>query len=193
MNQQPVHIPLIPTMRDKMMAGRPFVIDSTVRAMVAKAQQRAAEFNACEPVEIERRAELLSELLGAVAPSVEVRGPLHVELGVRTSVGERTVIGPGVSLNDVAPVAIGADVVLGAHVSISTLLLPHDPSKRVEKWAGGAAVTIEDNVWIGAGAQIQPGVTIGRNAVIEAGAVVVNDVEPDTLVAGNPAKLIRRR
>lgn len=189
----PVNLPLIPTMRDKMMSGRPFVIDSGIRLMVAKAQQRAAEFNACEPVEVERRAALLAEVFGSVGEGVEARGPLHVELGVRTSVGDRTVLGPGFSVNDVAPVSIGADVVVGAHVSISTLLLPHDPSKRVEKWAGGAPVSIGDNVWIGAGVVIQPGVTIGENAVVEAGSVVVNDVEPDTLVAGNPAKLIRRR
>lgn len=189
----PVSIPLIPTMRDKMLAGRPFVLDSGIRAMVLKSQQRVHEFQSCEPVDVVRRRELLELVFAEVGEGVEVRGALHVELGIRTTVGARTVLGAGVSITDVAPVVIGADVVVGAGVSISTLLLPHDPSKRVEKWAGGAPVSIGDNVWIGAGAVICPGVTIAAGAVVEAGAVVANDVEGNALVAGNPAKVIRRR
>ena len=190
---QPVSLPLIPTMRDRMMAGRPFVLDSGIRRLVVVAQQRVHALLACDPVDAERRAELLAEVFAEVGDGVEVRGALHVELGFRTTVGERSVLGANLSVVDVAPVRIGADVVLGANVSITTLLLPHDPAKRAEKWAGGAPVTIGDNVWIGPGAVVNPGVTIGAGAVVEAGAVVVNDVEPQTLVAGNPAKLIRRR
>lgn len=47
-------------------------------------------------------------------------------------------------------------------------------------------------VWIGAGATILPGVTIGENAVVGAGSVVTHDVESNTIVAGNPARFIRR-
>ena len=45
--------------------------------------------------------------------------------------------------------------------------------------------------WIGAGVTILPGVTVGENAVVGAGSVVTRDVEPDTIVAGNPAKVIK--
>ena len=47
------------------------------------------------------------------------------------------------------------------------------------------------NAWIGAGATILPGVTVGENAVVAAGAVVTKDVAPNTIVGGNPAKLIK--
>ncbi|MDE5788547.1 MAG: galactoside O-acetyltransferase [Bacteroidaceae bacterium] len=53
-------------------------------------------------------------------------------------------------------------------------------------------VRIGRRAWIGAGATILPGVTVGENAVVGAGSVVTKDVEPNTIVAGNPAKLIRR-
>lgn len=53
-------------------------------------------------------------------------------------------------------------------------------------------ITIGDDVWVGGAAVICPGVTIGNNAVVGAGSVVTKDVEPYTVVAGNPAKLIRR-
>lgn len=52
---------------------------------------------------------------------------------------------------------------------------------------------IEDDVWIGYGAIILSGVRIGRGAVVAAGAVVVKDVEPYSVVGGNPAKLIKMR
>ena len=53
-------------------------------------------------------------------------------------------------------------------------------------------VHIGKNAWIGAGATILPGVTIGDNAVVGAASVVTRDVAPDTIVAGNPARFIKR-
>ena len=53
-------------------------------------------------------------------------------------------------------------------------------------------VRIGRRAWIGAGATILPGVTIGENAVVGAGSVVTKDVAPDTIVAGNPARVIRK-
>ena len=52
-------------------------------------------------------------------------------------------------------------------------------------------VHIGKNAWIGAGATILPGVTVSDNAVVGAASVVTKDVAPDTIVAGNPAKLIK--
>ena len=54
-------------------------------------------------------------------------------------------------------------------------------------------ISVGSNVWIGGGATILPGVTIGEGAVIGAASVVTKDVEPYTVVAGNPAKMINSR
>ncbi|MDB5024597.1 MAG: antibiotic acetyltransferase [Mucilaginibacter sp.] len=54
-------------------------------------------------------------------------------------------------------------------------------------------VVIEDDVWIGSNAVILSGIKIGRGAVIGAGAIVTKNVDAYTIVAGNPARLIRRR
>ena len=64
-------------------------------------------------------------------------------------------------------------------------------SSRVTGVEQGLPVTIADRVWIGGGAIILPGVNIGEGAVIAAGAVVNRDVAPYTLVAGQPARLIK--
>ena len=54
-------------------------------------------------------------------------------------------------------------------------------------------IMIMDNIWIASGAMILPGVTIGEGAVVTAGSVVVKDVEPWTVVGGNPAMMIKKR
>lgn len=52
-------------------------------------------------------------------------------------------------------------------------------------------MTLRENAWICMGAIICPGVTIGRNAVVAAGAVVTKDVPDNTVVGGNPARVIK--
>jgi putative colanic acid biosynthesis acetyltransferase WcaF len=54
-------------------------------------------------------------------------------------------------------------------------------------------IAIGSGVWIAAGAFIGPGVTVGDNTVVGARAVVMSDVEPGVVVAGNPAKVIKQR
>lgn len=64
--------------------------------------------------------------------------------------------------------------------------------EKVEAWGKGP-IKVGDDVWIGYGATILSGVTIGQGALIAAGSVVVKDVEPYSVVGGNPAKLIKYR
>ena len=56
-----------------------------------------------------------------------------------------------------------------------------------------ADITIEDDVWIGAGSVITAGVTIGRGAIIASGAVVTKDIPTKAIAAGVPAKIIKYR
>jgi len=61
-------------------------------------------------------------------------------------------------------------------------------------WKGlKSKVVIEEDVWIGYGVIIMSGVRIGKGSIIAAGAVVIKDVEPYSIVGGNPAKLIKKR
>ena len=71
----------------------------------------------------------------------------------------------------------------GTAAATATLAMPALAQSR--------PVRIGRNVWIGAGATILKGVTIGENSVVAAGAVVTKSVEPNTIVAGNPAQVVK--
>ena len=85
-------------------------------------------------------------------------------------------------------VTIGNDVMIARDVNIydsdyHPFSIGDDVAQVVSK-----PVSIEDHVWIGNGASITKGVTIGEGAVVSTRSVVVRNVKPRTMVAGNPAK-----
>jgi putative colanic acid biosynthesis acetyltransferase WcaF len=133
----------------------------------------------------------LLKLFGAAVPfrclvcsGVKVYFPWGLRIGRHAAISDRVVfynLG-GITLGD--RVVISQDVYLcgGTH----DYTRPNYPLRRL-------AITIEDDVWIGAGAFIGPGVRIGRGAVVGARAVVAKDVPPWKVVAGNPARVVKDR
>jgi acetyltransferase-like isoleucine patch superfamily enzyme len=91
---------------------------------------------------------------------------------------------------DLGGLHIADDVMIGPNVSLITSGHPLDPATR-RACVTARPITIERNVWIAAGATIIGGVTVGENSVVAAGSVVTKDVPPNTLVGGNPARVIR--
>ena len=109
-----------------------------------------------------------------------------VMIGDHTRIGlHNTIIGP---------VTIGSHVNLAQGITITALNHNfEDSEKRIdEQGVSTSAVTIEDDIWIGANAVVLSGVTIGHHSVVAAGAVVTKDVPPHSLVAGVPAKIIKQ-
>jgi acetyltransferase-like isoleucine patch superfamily enzyme len=84
----------------------------------------------------------------------------------------------------------GANVSIGPEAAILTL--GHDPQSAVFADRGGDVI-IGDRVWVGYRAILLPGITIGEGAVVGAGTVVTSDVEPYTIVVGNPARKVGNR
>lgn len=107
-------------------------------------------------------------------------------------IGDHTRIGLHNTI--IGPVDIGSHVNLAQGITVSALNHNFsDASKRIdEQGVSTTPVTIEDDVWIGANAVILSGVTIGEHCVVAAGAVVTKDVPPHSLVAGVPAKVIKK-
>ena len=119
-----------------------------------------------------------------------VSPPFYTDCGKRTLFGKNVFLNCGCFFQDLGGIYIGDNVQVGPGVTITTVNHNLDPERRGERFP--EAVWICDNVWIGANATILPGVTIGENAVIGAGSVVTKDVPANTVVAGNPAKVIRQ-
>jgi len=67
-----------------------------------------------------------------------------------------------------------------------------DEIRRIDDAIATALITIEDDVWIGANSIVLKGVTIGARSIIGAGSVVTKSIPPDSIAAGNPARVIRR-
>ena len=131
---------------------------------------------------------------------VEGKCSIWGPLSIRPIGGVRNIhIGKGSFLNTEirfgAPndkIIIGANVQIGPRVMFETVNhgLTYIPGQGRGSWT--KPIIVEDEVWIGVGAIITQGVTVGRGSVVAAGAVVTKDVEPNTVVGGVPAKLIRK-
>jgi maltose O-acetyltransferase len=115
--------------------------------------------------------------------------------GHNIEIGDYSGIGINATLDGTGGIVIGNDVMFGSDVVILTANHKHDDITRPIRLQGAesAPVIIEDDVWIGMRVIILPGVRIGRSSVIGAGAVVTKDVPPFSIVAGNPAKVVRKR
>jgi maltose O-acetyltransferase len=109
----------------------------------------------------------------------------------RLHLGPGCVIGPDVTFGLDAPITLGSGVSIGPRAVLYTAT--HSlglPARRMQFGILARPIVIEDGVWVGMGAYVLAGVRIGRGAVVAAGAVVNEDVPPNVVVAGNPARVV---
>jgi acetyltransferase-like isoleucine patch superfamily enzyme len=115
--------------------------------------------------------------------------------GSRMTIGDNTWIGQNVFFHSAGGIRIGSNVGIGPNVMILTSY--HKEAGRdvpiLDSPLEFKEVVVEDDVDIGVGAILLPGVTVGRGTQIGAGAVVTKSVEPFSVAAGNPARLLRSR
>ena len=120
---------------------------------------------------------------------MRILGPVTVVGDYRKlEIGEGSRLNPGVVLNMWERLTIGRDVHVSSRAQLVTATIVPDVVPRIHE---GAPITIGDHAWIAAGAVVTSGVTVGARAVVAANSVVTEDVAPDTLVAGSPAKPVR--
>jgi putative colanic acid biosynthesis acetyltransferase WcaF len=125
-----------------------------------------------------------------LAPHVHLYNSATVYYPWNLEVGEWSALGEHVFIYNLGPVKIGARATLslGAKVCAGS----HDHT-RADLPLLKPPITIGDQAWICADAFVGPGVTVGEGAVVGARAVVVKDVAPWTIVAGNPAREVKQR
>lgn len=135
---------------------------------------------------------LFKKLLKSITEKSFIYPPFRCEYGKTISIGEYSFINMGATMLDNAPITIGDHVLIGPNAQFYTVSHPTDYRKRREWVTICLPITVEDDVWIGGNVVICQGVTIGARSVVAAGSVVTEDVAPDTMVGGLPAKLIKR-
>ncbi len=181
------------TERQKMQAGEWYTcLDGELEALRVTARAAVHEHNTMPPAERGTIGPKLRELINANGTAI-IEGQFHCAYGFNIELGDRVFLNVGCTILDTAKVSIDDGCALGPFVQIYCAEHHLDPVKRTAEGLEIARpITLGKRAWIGGGAIILPGVTIGEGAVIGAGSVVTRDVEAETVVVGNPARVIDR-
>jgi acetyltransferase-like isoleucine patch superfamily enzyme len=153
-----------------------------------------------------------------IGKNIEIHNPQCIHFGRITGIGDNTYLGPVVSyagveytpiiligdgtwigkncsIAAIGRVQIGKDVLFAGHVHITDhshgFEIPNVPIVK-QKLITKGPVVIDDQCWLGFSCEILSGVHIGRHSVIAARSVVTKDVPPYSIVAGNPAKVVKQ-
>ena len=171
----------IMTEKEKMLGGEWYdaASDPELLSELYACRDRIYELNRLHPRETATRDILLRSIIGHMGREVTILSPFFCDYGSHISIGDCTYINFNLTVLDEAPVTIGSHVFIGPG---------QERNKGTEK---ALPITIGDSVWLGGNVTVLPGVTIGEGAVVGAGSVVTRDVPPRTVVAGNPARIIR--
>ena len=155
---------------------------------IKRTSEKLFKLNHTQPFTDEYNALVKELFTGGLGENCYVLAPLYINIADNIHVGNHVSINPYFKCMSAGNIFIEDNVQIAMNVSIITN--NHDFYDR-------AVLTVKDvrikkNAWIGAGATILPGVTIGENAVVGAGSVVTKDVAPNTVVTGNPARVIKQ-
>ena len=132
--------------------------------------------------------ELVHKLFPTMGEGSRVNTPITVVRPHMVKIGKRVTVMNGCLMMSAGGITIDDDALIAANVQL--ISNNHDLENR--RIITCKPVHICRKAWVGAGATILPGVTVGENAVVGAGSVVTKDVAPNTIVAGNPAKYIKK-
>lgn len=176
------------TQYERMLAGLPYHADDETRAKMMNARFLLQEYNSLAPDNMDRKTEILRELLGKTGEKVYIEPPFHCDYGCNLELGENFYANYNLTVLDCCKITIGDDVLFGPNVTIAAAGHPIHPDSR-KKYEYGISVTIGNNVWIGANVVICPGVSIGDGSVIGAGSVVTRDIPANAVAFGNPCRV----
>ncbi|GBG94391.1 sugar O-acetyltransferase [Ligilactobacillus salitolerans] len=186
---------------EKRIAGKLYDPEDPVcRRKAKRAHLLCQKYNETTDGETQTRQELLDQLLGSHGENVFCQGPLYVDYGSETMVGDNFYANFNLTILDTCPVRIGNNEFLGPNITLATPLhglLPRDRNPhligdKIGTLEYGKPITIGDNCWLGAGVIVNPGVTIGAGSVIGSGSVVTRDIPAGVLAVGNPCRVVRK-
>lgn len=186
---------------EKIAAGQLFCAgDPELKAIKLRSHKLCHEYSLTYEDESEKRAKLLSEIVGELGKGAFMQGPIYFHYGTHTKIGRNFFANYNLTVQDDATVTIGNDVAFGPNCTIVTPVHPMLPDERrmmingdgeKKRLCYAKPVSVGNDCWFGANVVVCSGVTIGDGCVIGAGSVVVRDIPPHTFAAGNPCRVIR--
>lgn len=184
-----------------MLEGKPYTpATAELNRYACQGHRLSHDYNLTYDDQTEQRAAILAELLGAHGQNIYLQGPIQFDYGRFTTIGDNFYANFNLTVLDTCPVTIGDNVMLGPNVSLLTAKHPlryqqrnlREVDGQLLDYEFGAPITIEDNCWLGGNVTVLGGVTIGAGSVIGAGTVVTKDVPANSLVVGNPGRVVRQ-
>jgi maltose O-acetyltransferase len=165
--------------------------DPELNRELDRRQALVAALNAIPYERAEERHAALEGLLAGIGEETFLRPPFYCDYGDGIRIGARTFVNFNCTMLDGGPIAIGDECLLASGVQLITATHPIDPAARRAAWEQALPITLEDGVWVGAGALVCPGVSIGENTVVGAGSVVTRSLPAGVVAYGNPARVAR--
>ncbi|WP_032906561.1 sugar O-acetyltransferase [Streptococcus sanguinis] len=176
---------------EKMIAGEIYrPQDEDLRKIRACSKEFQYRFN--QERDSDRRSAIIKEWFGSTGENLAMKPDLVCDYGINIHLGENFYSNWNLTMLDVCPIHIGDNALLGPNCQFLTPLHPLDPVERNSGIEYGAPITIGDNFWAGGGVTILPGVTLGDNVVVGAGAIVTKSFGDNVVLAGNPARIIKK-
>ena len=135
--------------------------------------------------------EFMGRILDKPLPkSTTVLPPFYIDYGKPVTIGEDCFIQQCCTFFGRCGITLGNGVFIGPKCNLITINHDVDPENRSATY--GRPIVIEDKVWLGINVTVLPGVRIGYGSIVGANSVVTKDVPPMTIVAGSPAKIIKK-
>lgn len=184
---------VITSEKERMEKG--LIYDATAKEIMSeqvKYLDAMYRYNLTAPTELEKREELLKEMLGSVGEGCYIEPPFRANWGGKhVHFGNYVYANFNLTMVDDGNIYVGDNVMFGPNVTVATANHPIIPELRERGLQYNKDVHIGKNVWIGAGSVIVPGVSIGENTVIGAGSVVTKDIPANCVAYGTPCRVAR--
>ncbi len=166
-------------------------MDGEIRKKIVDATHNVDRLNKISNSNIQLRRDFIRTFMPAFGEGAVLMSPFRLQRIDHLKIGTNSYLNYDCTIINSAMVTLGDNVLIAPKVGIYTIIPAPGIEQRREKLERALPVTIEDNVWIGGSAVILGGVIIGKNSIIGAGSVVTQDVPPNTIAVGNPARVLR--
>ena len=157
-----------------------------------EAQDLCRQYSITSLYDVDKKNDILIKLFGYLPDGLTIIPSFMCDYGKDIHLGKDIFINAHCYLMDGANITIGNNVFIGPYTGFYTSTHPLDYKRRNAGLEKALPIKVGDNCWLGANVSVMPGVTIGNGCVIAAGSVVTKDVSDNTMVAGVPAKIIKK-